>query len=102
TAPADPLLFPLTVNDCSLYNFLMPSISQDETLKARIAEIARFHRDRGRMPSFSELGELVGVRSKNAVYKLVAKLEGLKVLSKDERGRLIPRSLAAPVKVLGT
>jgi len=72
-----------------------------ETLKTRIAEISRFYRERGRMPSFSELGELVGLRSKNAVYKLVAKLEGLNVLSKDERGRLIPRSLASPVKVLG-
>ncbi len=79
----------------------MPHAFNKETLKTRIAEISRFYRERGRMPSFSELGELVGVRSKNAVYKLVAKLEGLNVLSKDERGRLIPGSLASPVKVLG-
>src|SRR5208283_391341 len=79
----------------------MPHTFNKETLKTRISEISRFYRERGRMPSFSELGELVGVRSKNAVYKLVAKLEGLNVLSKDERGRLIPRSLASPVKVLG-
>ena len=79
----------------------MPHTFNKGNLKTRIAEISRFYRERGRMPSFSELGELVGVRSKNAVYKLVAKLEGLNVLSKDERGRLIPRSLASPVKVLG-
>ena len=79
----------------------MPHTFNKGTLKTRIAEISRFYRERGRMPSFSELGELVGVRSKNAVYKLVTKLEGLNVLSKDERGRLIPRSLASPVKVLG-
>ena len=80
----------------------MPHTFNKETLKTRIAGISRFYRERGRMPSFSELGELVGIRSKNAVYKLITKLEGLNVLSKDERGRLIPRSLAAPVKVLGT
>jgi len=80
----------------------MSSISKNETLKARIAEIARFHRDRGRMPSFSELGELAGLKSKNAVYKLVTKLETIKVLSRDDKGRLIPGSIASPVKVLGT
>lgn len=54
------------------------------------------------MPSFSELGELVGLRSKSTVYKLVAKLETIKVLSRDDKGRLIPGSIASPVKVLGT
>lgn len=54
------------------------------------------------MPSFSEVGELTGLRSKNAVHKLVTKLEGLNVLSRDDKGRLIPGSLALPVKVLGT
>lgn len=54
------------------------------------------------MPSFSEIGELSGIRSKNAVYKLVNKLVRLDVLKRDEKGRLIPRSIAAPVKVLGT
>ena len=80
----------------------MPKSISKETLKSRISEISRFYRERGRMPSFSEIGELVGLRSKNAVYKLVAKLEKLNFISKDEQGRLIPRSLAAPVKVLGT
>lgn len=42
------------------------------------------------------------MRSKNAVYKLVNKLEHLKVLERDPKGRLIPRSIAAPVKMLGT
>lgn len=54
------------------------------------------------MPSFSEIGEMVGLRSKNAVYKLVKKLERLKVLEKDPKGRLIPGSIAYPVKMLGT
>jgi len=45
---------------------------------------------------------MVGLRSKNAVSKLVTKLEQLKVLERDERGRLIPRALTSSVKVLGT
>ena len=54
------------------------------------------------MPSFSEIGEIVGMRSKNAVSRLIHKLEQLGVLARDEKGRLIPRSIAFPVKVLGT
>ena len=54
------------------------------------------------MPSFSEIGEMAGFRSKNAVFKFVNKLERLKVLERDSKGRLIPGSIAAPVKMLGT
>lgn len=54
------------------------------------------------MPSYAEIGELTGLRSKNAVFKLVARLEQLKVVEKDGKGRLIPLGLAHPVKVLGT
>ena len=54
------------------------------------------------MPSFSEIAEMTGFRSKNAVYKLVNKLEKLKVLQRDHKGRLIALSIAAPVKLLGT
>ena len=54
------------------------------------------------MPSFSEIGEMVGLRSKNAVFKLINKLEGLNVLERDAKGRLIPRSLASSVKLLGS
>lgn len=75
---------------------------REETLKARIREIALFYRQRGRMPSFSEIGQILGLRSKNAVSKLIKKLENLKVLKRDEKGRLIPGSIAFSVKILGT
>ncbi len=80
----------------------MPHTANKETLKRRTAEVSRFYREKGRMPSFSELGELVGLRSKSTVYKLVTRLETIKVLSRDDKGRLIPGSIASPVKVLGT
>ncbi len=81
----------------------MPSQNiTEKKLHSRIQDIARFRQENGRMPSYSELGELAGLRSKNAVFKLVGRLEKLKVLERDGKGRLIPRSIANPVKVLGT
>jgi len=81
----------------------MPSQSVTEKkLRSRIRDIAQFRQEKGRMPSYSELGELTGLRSKNAVFKLVGRLEKLRVLERDSKGRLIPGSIANPVKVLGT
>jgi len=75
---------------------------KEQMLRSRIRDISSFYYQKGRMPSFSEIGDIVGMSSKNAVYKLVNKLEQLKVLERDKKGRLIPRSIAAPVKMLGT
>ncbi len=75
---------------------------KEEKLRSRVREISQFYYQKGRMPSFSEVGEIVGFRSKNAVSKLIHKLEKLKVLERDEKGRLIPGSIAYPIKVLGT
>lgn len=74
----------------------------DDRLRSRVRAIAGFRRTRGRMPSFSEIGELAGLRSKNSVSKLINRLAALKILEKDEKGRLISRSMAFPAKVLGT
>jgi SOS regulatory protein LexA len=73
-----------------------------DKLQPRIKEIARFYKEKGRMPSFSEISGLTGLQSKNAVSKLVARLVELKVLKKDEKGRLLPASLASSLRVLGT
>jgi len=75
---------------------------RENRLKARIRDISDFYHHKGRMPSFSEIGDMVGIKSKNAVYKLVNKLEKLKVLERDPKGRLIPGSIASSVKILGT
>jgi len=75
---------------------------REDKLRSRIRKIARFYNQKGRMPSFSEIAEMTGFRSKNAVYNLVNKLEKLKVLERDDKGRLIALSIAAPVKLLGT
>jgi repressor LexA len=73
-----------------------------DKLRGRIRAVSRFYQDQGRMPSFSEIGALAGLRSKNAVAKLVQRLADQGVVERDRKGRLVPLSLAAPVRILGT
>jgi repressor LexA len=75
---------------------------REGALRARAREIGGFYRRAGRMPSYSEIGELVGLRSKNAVFKLVGRLERLGAVRRDGTGRLLPGSIGAPARVLGT
>lgn len=81
---------------------VMKREQREEKLKSRVREISRFYYQKGRMPSFAEIGEMLGLKSKNAVFKLVRKLEELKVLERDEKGRLTPGSIKFPVRILGT
>ena len=83
------------------YNISMKGNSNKELIQSRTKDISDFYQKKNRMPSFSEIGELVGLRSKNAVSKLVGKLEKSGVIERDEKGRLLPGSLAHPLKVLG-
>jgi len=71
-------------------------------LNIRIRDIARFYYEKGRMPTFSEIGDLTGLKSKSTVSKLINSLRKLDVLDKDKTGRLIPKSICYPVKILGT
>ncbi|MEK7307495.1 MAG: hypothetical protein AAB089_00295, partial [Nitrospirota bacterium] len=72
----------------------MTKNQKEDKLKARIQAISYFYQKNGRMPSFSEAGQILGLRSKNAVFKLIKKLEKLGLLKKDQKGRLIPGSIA--------
>jgi len=76
-------------------------MEEKDKFRERVSALAQFYHQKGRMPSFSELGELTGLKSKNAVSKLVRRLEATGVLTRDETGRLIPGSLANPVRLLG-
>jgi repressor LexA len=64
-------------------------------------KILSFYKNNKRMPGYAEIMELLGFKSKNAVFKLVNKLIGEGVLNKDSRGRLIPNRLIGEVPVLG-
>ena len=71
-------------------------------MKKRRDDLADFYKKNGRMPSFSELGSLWGLKSKNAVSKAVGKMEAAGVLRRDHKGRLIPLSLDSTIRILGT
>jgi repressor LexA len=75
---------------------------KEDRLRDRIRGISQFYHQKGRMPSFSEIGGIAGLRSKNAVSKLVDRLEGLDVLKRDSKGRLLPRSIMYRARMLGT
>ena len=64
-------------------------------------KIISFYKRTKRMPSYAEIMQLVGFKSKNAVYKLVNKLISEGVLEKDSSGRLIPNKLIGEVPMLG-
>ena len=93
---------PLDSERTFTYNRTMARDISGNTLRSRIRDIAQFYKKNARMPSFSEIGAMTGLKSKNAVFKLVGRLEKLKVLGRDKKGRLIPGSIASPVRVLGT
>ena len=64
-------------------------------------QIVRFYRKNRRMPNYAEVMALLGFKSKNAVFKLVNKLKEENFLSKDTKGRLIPKNLYGELRVLG-
>src|SRR3989344_1334123 len=69
-----------------------------EAYKNKILEFYRKHK---RMPVYREIMVLIGFKSKNAVYKLVAKLVEEGIVEKDKSGKLIPKNLFGEVSVLG-
>lgn len=54
------------------------------------------------MPSFQEIMEITGLKSKNSVSKLIKKLISLNVVDKDDKGKLIPKKLFGETRILGT
>lgn len=54
------------------------------------------------MPSYSEIMRLTGLRSKNAVFKFVKKMQEEGLVEKDKSGRLVPGSAFGAVNVLGS
>ncbi len=64
-------------------------------------QIAQFYSKNKRMPNFAEVMKLLDFKSKNAVFKLVNKLEEDDFLTKDVKGKLIPKNLYGKLRVLG-
>ncbi len=70
----------------------------DTTYNRKINEFYRAH---WRMPSYAEIMDITGLKSKDSVFKLVGRLERMGFLSKDRRGRLLPRSVMGEIRLLG-
>ena len=71
------------------------------SFETSVQEISTFYREARRMPSFAEIGRLTGLKSKNAVSKLVTKMIAAGLLEKDGRGKLIPTRLSADIRLVG-
>lgn len=54
-----------------------------------------------RMPNYQEIMDLVGFKSKNAVYKLIDKLIDEGVVTKDSKGKLSPTKMIGEIPLLG-
>jgi len=69
----------------------------------KINDLRDFYREYGRMPGYAEMLDLFEYRSKNAVYKLLNKLQELDILYKEENGKIVPGAkLTGSVRMLGS
>lgn len=64
-------------------------------------KILSFYRTNRRMPGYKEIMQLVGFKSKNAVYKLINKLVEDEVVDKDSNGKLTPLKIFGETPLLG-
>ncbi len=64
--------------------------------------IKDFYQSKRRMPSYSEIGEIVGLSSKSTVAKLVRQLHNNELIDIDSNGRLLPGPMRYQVRMLGT
>ncbi|MCS7215300.1 MAG: transcriptional repressor LexA [Thermodesulfovibrio sp.] len=74
---------------------------QDDIFIERVKKVISFYHQKRRMPSYSEIVELLGFSSKNASYKFVQKLIKLNLVEKDEKGKLTPKRISNYLRVLG-
>lgn len=71
-------------------------------MQKSISKINSFYTKNKRMPSFREIAELVGYKSKNAVAKLVDKLVESGMVERDSTGKLLPGVRLREIPLLGT
>ena len=71
-------------------------------LAEKIAQLRAFHENEGRAPSYAEMAELFGYKSKNAVYGPVNKLLKLGYLERGSDNRvLLTTKITGSTKLLG-
>lgn len=71
------------------------------SLDEKSRTLAEFYHTRKRLPSYAEMMKLFKFRSKNAVARVVGKFLAAGFVTKDSAGKLVPRRIRTPLKVLG-
>ncbi|MFH1012649.1 MAG: S24 family peptidase [Candidatus Peregrinibacteria bacterium] len=61
-----------------------------DTLKEKVNRIRRFYKQNKIMPTYDEICEIFGFKSKNAAFKLVGKMIDEGFIEKMDKGRLKP------------
>ncbi len=64
-------------------------------------QIESFYSSNKRMPTYKEMMDLFGFKSKNAVFKIVEKLVEAGVVAKDHLGRLVPTQNFGEIQMAG-
>ncbi len=64
-------------------------------------KIIAFYQERGRMPTYTEIMQLVGFSSRGSVAKLINRLEARTLLRKDTNGALLPPRQLTATPLLG-
>ncbi len=91
--------FGLKVNDRS---HTMTGMKKTNKFAANLQALRRFHRAERRVPTYAEMMELLGYRSKNAVFRLVQRMEKESYLVRNAGGRIaFTRKLTGTIKILG-
>lgn len=70
-------------------------------MEEAIQKIRIFFKKQRRLPTYQELADVMGFASKNAAFKLAQRLIDEGWLEKDEKGKLLPRNLFAPLPNTG-
>jgi repressor LexA len=69
----------------------------------KVHALRRFHQQEHRVPGYTEMLELFGYRSKNAVHRLLGRLEDLGYLSRNRQGKLsFTPKLTGSIKLVGS
>jgi SOS regulatory protein LexA len=72
------------------------------TIKQAVNKLRKFFKLNQRMPSYSEMSQLLGFASKKASFDLAKKLIDKGYLEKDEAGKLIPGKMLFTIPLLGS
>lgn len=80
----------------------MRTMKEERTVQTVQRSIASFFREHRRMPSFAEMVDLLGVRSKSVVNFWIDKLIAADVIEKDDKGHLTFKKSSFGIPMVGS